>query len=114
MTRHGQPGIITFTNVFAHIENQAEVLDSLRILLASDTILVIENHYPGAVLYKYQIDIFYHEHPRTYSRAAFDHIAGALGLNRHPVPIAQLDRAPGYESGGRGSESSPGVIHPTT
>ncbi len=77
---NGQPQIVTFTNVFAHIENLSEVLDSLRILLAEDTLLVIENHYLGAVLDKYQFDTFYHEHPRTYSKASFDHIAKSLGL----------------------------------
>lgn len=80
VTLHGQPDIVTFTNVFAHIENLAEVLASLRTLLAPHTMLVIENHYLGAVLDKYQIDTFYHEHPRTYSKASFDHIAAALGL----------------------------------
>lgn len=80
VARHGQPRIITFTNVFAHIENLSEVLDSLRLLLADDTLLVIENHYLGAVLDKYQFDTFYHEHPRTYSETSFGHIARSLGL----------------------------------
>ena len=80
VAQHGQPRIITFTNVFAHIENLSEVLESLRVLLAEDTMLVIENHYLGAVLDKHQFDTFYHEHPRTYSKASFDHIAQSLGL----------------------------------
>ncbi len=78
LKENGVPDIITFTNVFAHIENLPEVLDSLEILSNKDTVLVIENHYLGAVLEKYQFDTFYHEHPRTYSFNSFIHIAKSL------------------------------------
>ncbi|MFM9946242.1 MAG: class I SAM-dependent methyltransferase [Bacteroidia bacterium] len=76
-----QPDIITFTNVFAHIEDLEEVIDALKLLLHKDTIIVIENHYLGAVLAKFQFDTFYHEHPRTYSYKSFRFIAKSLGLN---------------------------------
>ncbi len=78
--KHGKPDIITFTNVFAHIENLAEVIESLRQLFDDKTLLVIENHYLGAVLDKYQFDTFYHEHPRTYSNKSFGFIAKSLGV----------------------------------
>ena len=77
---HGQPDIITFTNVFAHIENLAEVLRSLRILSHANTSIVFENHYLGAILKTRQFDTFYHEHPRTYSFTSFTHIAKSLGM----------------------------------
>lgn len=77
---HGRPDFIVFTNVFAHIENLGEVLDSLRSLLKEETVLVIENHYLGEVLSNHQFDTFYHEHPRTYSATSFSHIAASLGL----------------------------------
>jgi 2-polyprenyl-3-methyl-5-hydroxy-6-metoxy-1,4-benzoquinol methylase len=80
VARHGQPDVITFTNVFAHIEDLKAVLRSLRILCAPTTVLVIENHYLGAVLEKHQFDTFYHEHPRTYSYRSFVSIAEALGM----------------------------------
>lgn len=76
--RHGRPDIITFTNVFAHIEDLGSVVRSLRQLCHGDTLIVIENHYLGAVLEKNQFDTFYHEHPRTYSYTSFVHIAAAL------------------------------------
>lgn len=76
---NGKPDIITFTNVFAHIENLNEVIDALKKLMSDETILVIENHYLGAVLEKNQFDTFYHEHPRTYSYQSFKHIAQFLG-----------------------------------
>lgn len=80
VSAHGHPDVITFTNVFAHIENLPDVISSLKILLGKETLLVIENHYLGAVLDKHQFDTFYHEHPRTYSKTSFDHIARSLEL----------------------------------
>ena len=81
----GSPDIITFTNVFAHIENLEELISSLKILITDKTTLVIENHYLGAVLEKYQFDTFYHEHPRTYSLKSFMKIAQILGLELNSV-----------------------------
>lgn len=75
----GKPDIITFTNVFAHIENLPEVLDSLKRLMASQTVIIIENHYLGAVFNGNQFDTFYHEHARTYSYTSFIHVASSLG-----------------------------------
>lgn len=78
---HGKPDFITFTNVFAHIENLKEIFASLKVLMAPHTVIVIENHYLGAVLDGNQFDTFYHEHPRTYSLTSFKHIAHALNIN---------------------------------
>ena len=79
VSEYGYPDFITFTNVFAHIENLHEVLDSLKQLMAPHTVIVIENHYLGAVLDGNQFDTFYHEHPRSYSYTSFVHIARSLG-----------------------------------
>jgi hypothetical protein len=76
---HPHIDVITFTNVFAHIEDLPALLRALTVLMSEDTILVIENHYLGAVLAKNQFDTFYHEHPRTYSLNSFVHIARTLG-----------------------------------
>lgn len=77
----GQPDFITFTNVFAHIEDLKGLLKNLKKLIGTNTVIVIENHYLGAVLDYGQFDTFYHEHPRTYSFNSFSHIAKTLGLN---------------------------------
>lgn len=76
---HGPPDVITFTNVFAHIENLGELLAAVKKLLSPAAALVIENHYLGAVLDRGQFDTFYHEHPRTYSFTSFTEIAKTLG-----------------------------------
>jgi SAM-dependent methyltransferase len=77
---HGKPDFITFTNVFAHIEDLHGVLRSLKKLMATSTTVVIENHYLGSVLDGNQFDTFYHEHPRTYSHTSFVHMAYSLGV----------------------------------
>jgi SAM-dependent methyltransferase len=77
--RHGQPDIVTFTNVFAHIEDLKSILRALQCVCHERTLIVIENHYLGAILDKNQFDTFYHEHPRTYSYTSFLYIAKALG-----------------------------------
>jgi len=76
----GIPDIITFTNVFAHIENLPELIKAIKSLVGNSTILVIENHDLGAVLRNSQFDTFYHEHPRTYSAKSFKYIADQLGM----------------------------------
>ena len=75
---HGEPDFITFTNVFAHIEDLQKVLRSVKKLMGLNTAVVIENHYLGSVLDGNQFDTFYHEHPRTYSYGSFVHMAKTL------------------------------------
>jgi hypothetical protein len=77
---HGNPDIVTFTNVFAHIEDLQQVIRAVKVLSGPQTVLVIENHYLGAILEKDQFDTFYHEHPRTYSYLSFCRIADSLGM----------------------------------
>lgn len=79
LEKHGHPDFISFTNVFAHIEDLKGIIDALTLLSNAGTKLIIENHYLGAVLNGYQFDTFYHEHPRTYSHRSFMHIAQSLG-----------------------------------
>ncbi len=78
--KFGKPDFITFTNVFAHIEDLESVLNSLKILKHKNTKIIIENHYLGSVLKGNQFDTFYHEHPRTYSYTSFKFMAESLGL----------------------------------
>ena len=50
---------ITFTNVFAHINDLKSLIKNLKNLLNKNTVVIIENHYLGAVLEKKQFDTFY-------------------------------------------------------
>tara|TARA_B100000282_G_scaffold295836_1_gene276025 strand:+ start:86 stop:1219 length:1134 start_codon:yes stop_codon:yes gene_type:complete len=69
---------ITFTNVFAHIENLTELIKNIKLISSKETKLIIENHYLGAIFKNSQFDTFYHEHPRTYSLSSFKFIAKSL------------------------------------
>ena len=72
------PDIITFTNVFAHIEDLDNLINNLKLIMHSKTLICIENHYLGSILDKHQFDTFYHEHPRTYSLRSFEFISKKL------------------------------------
>jgi hypothetical protein len=87
VAQHGHTDLITFTNVFAHIEDLGEILRAINILRHPATSIMIENHYLGAVLERQQFDTFYHEHPRTYSYGSFMKIADTLGMK---VSLAQF------------------------
>ncbi len=77
----GKMDYITFTNVFAHIEDFDDLILGVKLLSHNDTKVIIENHYLGAVLEHNQFDTFYHEHPRTYSLKSFKFIADRLGMH---------------------------------
>ncbi len=77
----GEMDFITFTNVFAHIEDFDDLVAGVKTLSHANTKIVIENHYLGAVLEHNQFDTFYHEHPRTYSLRSFAFIADRLGMH---------------------------------
>lgn len=77
----GDFDFITFTNVFAHIEDLPALIANLRLVSNEKTIVIIENHYLGDIISRGQFDTFYHEHPRTYSHKSFEFIAKSLGMN---------------------------------
>ncbi|MDP9195313.1 MAG: class I SAM-dependent methyltransferase [Pseudomonadota bacterium] len=113
---NGKPDIITFTNVFAHIEGLADVIQALKVLKHDRTVIVIENHYLGSVLEKFQFDTFYHEHPRTYSYTSFAFIGDALGMQ-----IAAVEFPPRYNGNirvvytpraGQGKHAGWDTVHP--
>jgi len=79
-TLHGHFDFITFTNVFAHIENLPQLIKNLKKIINQKTVIIIENHYLGDIFTGGQFDTFYHEHPRTYSYSSFKFIAKSLGL----------------------------------
>ena len=79
--KYNRVDVITFTNVFAHIEDLKSLLVNLKKIISDETLIIIENHYLGAILESNQFDTFYHEHPRTYSYKSFQFIAKSLGLN---------------------------------
>jgi len=70
--------VITFTNVFAHIEDLKSLIENLKNIISNETLIIIENHYLGSIINQNQFDTFYHEHPRTYSIKSFSFISEQL------------------------------------
>ena len=54
----GKVDFITFTNVFAHINDLKRLIENLKILISKETIIIIENHYLGSVLAKKHLILF--------------------------------------------------------
>lgn len=71
---------ITFTNVFAHINDLGKLLKALKILLTDTTTVIVENHYLGSIIRLKQFDSFYHEHPRTYSLQSLIQIGKKISM----------------------------------
>jgi SAM-dependent methyltransferase len=66
-SEYGHAGIITATNVFAHMASLGEVIRGILRLLDNRGIFITESHYLLDVLQRTQYDTIYHEHIRTYS-----------------------------------------------
>ncbi len=81
LNNYGPFDLITFTNVFAHIEDLPSLLKNINSIMSDKTTLIIENHYLVNILQKNHFDTFYHEHPRTYSFSSFKYIAKKLNRN---------------------------------
>jgi SAM-dependent methyltransferase len=77
---YGQAKIVTATNVFAHIDNVNDVVDSVLDLLVSDGVFLIEAHYLVPIVQMNQFDTIYHEHLRHYSLHSMQYLLAAHGL----------------------------------
>jgi hypothetical protein len=78
--RQGAAKVVTATNVFAHIEQIHEVLDSLLLLLDERGIFISESHYLLSLVQTLQYDTIYHEHLRYYSLHSLQYLAAMHGL----------------------------------
>jgi hypothetical protein len=79
-SEYGKAKIITATNVFAHIENINEIVDSILELLEEDGMFISESHYLLSLIETLQYDTIYHEHLRYYSLHSLQYLLGMHGL----------------------------------
>ena len=86
---HGRASVITAANVFAHIEDIHEIVDSLLSLLADDGMFISESHYLISLLETLQYDTVYHEHLRYYSLSSLNHL-----LEMHGLEVIHAKRIP--------------------
>ena len=71
---------MTATNVFAHIDNIHEIVESILQLLTPDGVFISESHYLMSLLETLQYDTIYHEHLRYYSLHSLKYLLEAHGL----------------------------------
>ena len=89
--KYGLAKIITAANVFAHMDNIGEILNSVVDLLKDDGIFISESHYLLSLIEENQYDTIYHEHLRYYSLSSLEflfkkhdmEIIGAKRINTH-------------------------------
>ncbi|HZR31471.1 MAG TPA: class I SAM-dependent methyltransferase [Terriglobales bacterium] len=86
---HGQAKIITATNVFAHIEDVHEIVESILELLQDDGIFISESHYFMSLVETLQYDTIYHEHLRYYTLTSLKYL-----LDMHGLEVIHARRIP--------------------
>lgn len=85
----GPATIVTATNVFAHIEDIHEIVESILIMLADKGVFISESHYLMSLLETLQYDTIYHEHLRHYSLHSLQYL-----LNMHGLEVIHARRIP--------------------
>ena len=85
--KYGKAKIITATNVFAHIDNIDEVLNSIYNLLDDKSIFISESHYLHTLINENQYDTIYHEHLRYYSLSSLNYL-----FNKHDMEIIKAKK----------------------
>ena len=86
---HGRAKIVTATNVFAHIENVHEIVESIVSMLDDDGIFISESHYLLPLIETLQYDTIYHEHLRYYALQSLKFL-----LEMHGLEIVHAKRIP--------------------
>lgn len=81
VAEYGKAQIVTATNVFAHIEDIRQIVESVTSMLAPDGVFISESHYLMALLETLQYDTIYHEHLRHYSLESLVYLLGMHGLD---------------------------------
>ncbi|HLA45097.1 MAG TPA: class I SAM-dependent methyltransferase [Aggregatilineales bacterium] len=101
---NGKAKVITAANVFAHIENIHDIVDSIMLLLDEDGMFISESHYLMSLLETVQYDTIYHEHLRYYSLHSLQFL-----LNMHGLEVFHARRIPTHGGSIRVYAARPGT-----
>jgi hypothetical protein len=88
-TQEGPAKIVTATNVFAHMEDIHEIVDSMVLLLGDEGVFISESHYLISLVETLQYDTIYHEHLRYYSLRSLKYL-----LEMHGLSVIHAKRIP--------------------
>lgn len=100
----GKATVITATNVFAHIENIHEIVESLLLLLDDKGVFISESHYLISLLETVQYDTIYHEHLRYYHLGSLQYL-----LKMHGLEIIHAKKIPTHGGSIRVYAARPGA-----
>ncbi len=85
----GPAKIVTATNVFAHIENVHQIVESIISMLDDKGVFISESHYLLPLIQTLQYDTIYHEHLRYYSLHSLKFL-----LEAHGLEVVRVKRIP--------------------
>ena len=80
LQKFGKAKLVTAANVFAHIPNPHEVVDSIVMLMEDKGVFISESHYLLDLLETNQYDTIYHEHLRYYHLDSLRKLFDSHGL----------------------------------
>jgi 2-polyprenyl-3-methyl-5-hydroxy-6-metoxy-1,4-benzoquinol methylase len=79
-SEQGSATLVTATNVFAHIEDIHEIIESILLMLDRKGVFISESHYLMSLIDTLQYDTIYHEHLRYYSLHSLAYLLNMHGL----------------------------------
>jgi 2-polyprenyl-3-methyl-5-hydroxy-6-metoxy-1,4-benzoquinol methylase len=80
LSSHGKADLITATNVFAHVDNVKEFINSAKILLKENGVLVLEFPYLVDFIENYEFDTIYFEHLSYFSVLPLGKLCSLTGM----------------------------------
>lgn len=83
--RHGRARMVTAANLFAHVDDLDEFLESVKLLLSPDGLFVVEVPYLVDLLEKNLFDTIYHEHLSYISVRPLLRLLDRLGMELFDV-----------------------------
>ena len=89
LSNHGNPKVVTATNVFAHIHHVHDLVENICRLIGEDGVFISESHYLRDLVETLQYDTIYHEHLRYYSLTSLKNL-----LERHGLRVFHAKRIP--------------------
>ncbi|MCX6786156.1 MAG: class I SAM-dependent methyltransferase [Candidatus Komeilibacteria bacterium] len=90
LAKYGQAKIVSGSNVFAHIDDLADLFKGVKILIGEDGIFVMEVHHVGNLIAEGGFDQIYHEHLSYFSLHSLKYFVEAMGLRVFDIVLTNI------------------------
>ncbi len=91
--KYGSAAVVTASNVFAHIDNLADVMEGIVRLIGKKGVFICETHWVGNLIGEGGFDQIYHEHLCYFSLVVFKRLMERFGLRVFDVEITDMHGA---------------------